>query len=200
MSLIKAATTWRTNGELIADCARLGYLQEDWRTLDPTFGRGGWWTQWGPHELVTHDIRLDRVDFRDLPYPDQTFQQAVFDPPYMAPGGRKTSTIGEMNDRFGMHEAARTPKENQELIDAGITELHRVLRPRGWLLVKCMDYVTGGKLWLGTHHTLTHSLSLGFDCVDRLEHIRSQGPQSQTTQVHARRNLSTLFVLKKGKT
>lgn len=31
---------WPSNGHLIADCARLGYLHKDWRTLDPTYGFG----------------------------------------------------------------------------------------------------------------------------------------------------------------
>lgn len=35
---------WANNAELIADCARLGYLRSDWLTLDPTYGNGRFWT------------------------------------------------------------------------------------------------------------------------------------------------------------
>jgi hypothetical protein len=35
---ILAATSWRSNAELIADCAALGYLRANWLTLDPTYG------------------------------------------------------------------------------------------------------------------------------------------------------------------
>lgn len=194
--LVMAATRWPTNGHLIADVARLGYFQADQRTLDPTYGRGRWWSEWRPDELVTHDLRLDGVDFRQLPEPDGYFDQIAFDPPYMAPGGRSKSTIHDFNDRFGLHTTARTPAENQELINGGLKELSRVLAPRGRLIVKCMDYVNGGRLFLGTHHTLAYAIELGLRVEDRLEHITKPGPQSQKRQVHARRNLSTLFVLR----
>lgn len=195
--LIKAVTAWPNNAALIADCARIGYLDGELVTLDPTYGRGMWWTKWRPTDLIMHDIRLDGVDFRHLPEADDSISQAVFDPPYMAPGGRKTSTIGDFNDRFGLHESARTPADNQVVINDGIGELARVLTHRAVLLVKCMDYVNSGRLFPGTHYTLTHALASGFRLVDRLEHVGRMGPQSQTTQVHARRNLSTMFVLER---
>lgn len=195
--LVLAVTSWLDNGALIADCARLGYLKPELLTLDPTYGRGGWWTRWRPDRLVAHDIRQDGVDFRELPELDGSVEQAVFDPPYMAPGGRKTSGLGDFNDRFGLHTAARTPAENQGLINGGVSDLYRVLADGALLLAKCMDYINGGAYFAGTHYTLTHALSVGFELVDRLEHARQPGPQSQTSQLHARRNLSTLFVLRK---
>lgn len=80
---ILAATKWRSNAELIRDVVRLGYLREDSVTLDATFGRGIWWKLWRPNILITHDIRQDGVDFRNLPESDNTFDVAVFDPPYV---------------------------------------------------------------------------------------------------------------------
>jgi tRNA G10 N-methylase Trm11 len=195
--LVLAATRWRSNAELIADCARLGYLREGDRTLDPTFGRGTWWKAWRPAELVAHDLAIDGVDFRDLPYADATFDAVAFDPPYVCVGGRTTSTMPEFQRRFGLAEAPRTPRLLQDLIDLGLAEMRRVVRPRGVVLVKCADYITGGRLWLGTHHTLSRSLELGFDVVDRLEHVGNARPQpKRSSQQHARRNLSTLFVLR----
>src|SRR5207249_1917773 len=35
---VMAISDRTTNAELIADCAALGYLRDDWRTLDPTYG------------------------------------------------------------------------------------------------------------------------------------------------------------------
>ncbi len=197
MSLIMAAHRWPTNAHLIADCARLGYLREEWRTLDPTYGRGTWWNEWQPVELVAHDIAIDGVDFRALPHADGEFEAAVFDPPYMAPGGRKTSTAHDFNDRFGLHTTPATPALNQAVNNAGLVEVGRVVQVGGFVLTKCMDYVNGGRVFWGTHLTLSHALNNGFELVDRMEHVRHPGPQSQTTQEHARRNLSTLLVLRK---
>lgn len=194
---VLAATRWRSNAELIADCARLGYLVEQQRTLDPTFGRGNWWKAWRPAELVAHDLAIDGVDFRELPYPDGTFDAVAFDPPYVCVGGRSTSTLPDFQQRFGLDVAPRTPALLQELINLGLAEMRRVVRPRGVVLVKCADYITGGRLWLGTHHTLSRALELGFDVVDRLEHVGNPRPQpARAAQRHARRNLSTLFVLR----
>lgn len=195
---VLAATTWNSNAELIEDCARLGYLRAEWRTLDGTYGRGIWWKNWRPDELVTHDIALDGVDFRRLPEADEFFDAIAFDPPYVSVGGRKTTTIPDFHDRFGLTDAPTSPAGVQQLINDGLDEMYRVLRRRGILLVKNQDYVSSGKLWPGTHYTLTHALSLGLELVDRLEHIGSPRPQpAHVRQVHARRNLSTLFVFRR---
>lgn len=196
-SPVLACTPWRTNAELIADCARLGYLKDTDRILDPTYGRGIWWQEWTPQELqkpVEHD-------FRDMDwFADASFDAVAYDPPYVSVGGRKTTTLPDMHDRYGLTDAPTTPKQLQKLINDGLTEMHRVVKPRGYVLTKCQDYVSSGKLWLGTHWTLTHALELGFECVDRLEHYGTPRPQPPgRRQVHARRNLSTLFVFRKGR-
>lgn len=195
---VLAATRWKTNADLILDVHRLGYLLDIDLTLDPTYGRGSWWKKWRPEKLTTHNRKEDGSDFRSLPYPDGAFDAIAYDPPYVAQGGRATSGIKEHLDRYGQYDCPATPTLLQESINDGLTEMHRLVRPRGIVLCKCKDYVSSGKLWLGTHHTLTHALALGFECVDRLEHIGSPGPQPPgRRQVHSRRNLSTLLVLRK---
>lgn len=190
---VLAATRWTTNAEMIEACAELGYLRREWLTLDPTYGRGIWWKKWAPERLICTD--RDTVDFRALPYPEASFDAVVFDPPYVCVGGRTTTGTPDMHDRYGLTDAPTSPAKLQRYINAGLTECARVVKPRGPVLVKCQDYVSSGKLWIGTHHTLTHGLVLGLELVDRLEMITSPRPQPPgRRQVHARRNLSTLFV------
>jgi len=222
---VLAASSWPTNADLIADVARLGYLTADRLTLDPTYGRGLWWKKWKPDELVAHDLRVDGTDFRALPYPDDTFEAIAFDPPYVSVGGRKTTGIGDLHDRFGLTDAPTSPAGVQELIDDGLVEMHRVAIPGAFVLVKCQDYVSSGRLWPGTHLTLSKALELGFELVDRFEHVAGVRPQPTgrsracttcrdgrpceleecsdgripTRQQHARRNVSTLFVLRSRK-
>lgn len=202
MAAVLAASRWATNADLIADCHRLGYLQPGDLVLDPTHGRGVWWKNWQPDRLVTLDAATPAQlagDFRHLPFAAATFDAVAYDPPYVSVGGRKTTGIPDFHNRFGLTTAPRSPRELQYLINVGLTETHRVVRPRGIVLVKCQDYVSSGKLWLGTHHTLTHALALKFSVLDRLEHIGDPRPQpGGRRQVHARRNLSTLFVLQAG--
>jgi tRNA G10 N-methylase Trm11 len=196
---VLAATAWPTNADLIADCARLGYLRDEWHTLDPTYGRGTWWRKFQPAHLTTHDLKIDGIDFRALPEPDDHFDAVAFDPPYVSMGGRATTTLGDYQERYGADTAPLSPAGVQTLINEGLCELQRVVRPRGIVLVKCQDYVSSGKLWAGTHKTLAFALELGFEYVDRLEHI-APAPRPQPPgrlQVHARRNLSTLLVLRR---
>jgi hypothetical protein len=195
---VLAATRWATNADLIVDCVRLGYLRDDWHTLDPTFEGGRWWTLWRPDNLTAHNRDEDGTDFRDLPYPAGTFDAIAYDPPYVSVGGRTTTGLPEFHARYGMEDAPSSPAALQALINDGLTEMARLVQPGGVVLVKCQDYVSSGRLWLGTHWTLTHGLSLGLVCIDRLEHVTSPRPQpAGRRQVHARRNLSTLFVLRK---
>jgi hypothetical protein len=197
---VLAASRWPDNGYLVADCARLGYLRVDWLTLDATFGEGNWWTRWRPDSLITNDLFKPadmRADFRNLPIRAASFDAAVFDPPYVAPGPREKSTVPDFHHRYGLDVAPSSPRDMQVLIEDGLDEVIRAVKPRGFILVKCCDYVWSGRVWWGTRHTWERGLSLGLELVDRLEHIGGTGPQSQITQVHARRNLSTLFVFQK---
>ena len=200
---VLAATAWPTNADMILDLVRLGYLIETDRVLDPTHGLGRWWTKWRPHHLVTSDVDPNKeaqstADFRDLPFPAESFDVVAYDPPYVCVGGRKTTGIPGMFDRYGLTNAPTTPARLQRLVNDGLIECHRVVRRRGLILAKCQDYVWGGRLWIGTHHTLTTALSLGMELVDRLEHLSGVRPQpGGRRQVHARRNFSTMLVLRR---
>jgi tRNA G10 N-methylase Trm11 len=200
--LVRAAYPWVDNGALIADLHALDYLRDE-LTLDPTYGRGLWWTTWRPAQLIVHDRKIDGTDFRHLPYGDAVFPQIAYDPPYVCPGGLKTSTIQAMHTAYGMNATAgpqrdfATPGQLQQIMNDGLTEMVRLLRPGGTIVTKAKDYIWSGRLWIGTHHVQAHALELGLQVIDRLEHVGSPGPQSQKRQVHARRNLSTMFVLRK---
>jgi hypothetical protein len=196
--VIKAATSWSSNAHMIEDCFSLGYLSQEALTLDPTYGRGGWWKRQKPNTLITHDLANDGINFHNLPYNDNHFDAVVYDPPYVATGGRSTTGIPDFFDRYGLKNAPRTPIDLQNYINKGLTECDRVLTSKGFLLVKCKDYISSGKLWIGTHHTLTHALNINLTLVDRLEYITSGVVQpANRRQIHARRNLSTLFIFKK---
>lgn len=218
-SPVLAADYWGTNAELITQCVRLRYLRKDWMVLDPTYGNGLWWTKFRPHNLIFHDIKIDGVDFTDLPYEDDQFDAVTYDPPYVSKGGRKTknASMQKHQKAYGLGDAPRTPALLQELIDAGLEECSRVLMPvrrsapGGYLLVRCQDYISGGKFWPGTYYTHRKAESLGLEQVDRFEFlVKKPRPQPKRTrldpktgrrvaskQQHARRNISTLLVYRK---
>lgn len=220
---VLAATYWPTNGHMIADLAKIGYLKKNLLTLDPTYGEGLWWTEWQPSEgkLFDHDLKIDGHDFRNLPYRDNYFGQITYDPPYVSVGGRDTSNIKVMYDAYGLRDAPTSPVKLQKLINEGLTEMYRLVRPArrlasgelsgGIVICKQMNYVSSGKLHLGIFHTMYHAWDLGFEIEAQLFHVRKSGgpqPQNRTKklkngkivkskQQHPHNNVSCALVLRK---
>ena len=196
---VLAAKAWETNADLIAEVATLYYSGGP--LLDTTYGLGGWWSKWQPEELVAHDIdptKGDGVSYHNLPHDDGSFSTIAFDPPYVARSSNEGTLSEDYHERYG-RKAGTSPAGIQEDIDSGLSECARVLARKGFLWVKCQDYITSGKLVPGTHNTIVTALECNLKCVDRFEHIatnpRPQPPGRR--QVHARRNLSTLLVFSK---
>lgn len=212
MRPVLAANSWPTNGHLITECVRLGYLKPTDHVLDPTGSKQAWWKVWRPDRLTVLNTAADGTDFRTLDYPDRTFDTIAYDPAYVATGGRETSTIKGMHDRYGMNgPETHTPEQVQAQIDEGLTEMVRVVKPArtkrdgGIILVKCKSYIWSGSFWPGAHYTWQHAMLLGLVQVDEFHHVGSPGPQPKRTradgrpavQQHARQNVSTLLVLRK---
>jgi hypothetical protein len=202
---VLAATPWASNAHLIVACHDLGYL--DGHVLDPTFGKGNWWTLWRPEKFTVHDLdpeKGDRIDYRNLPEPDGTFDAVAFNPPYVSPGGRTTTGLPEFHARYGM---ADTPKGARPLFEnnaLGFAECVRVLRSGGTIIYKSQDYIESGRYQPVTHWVVVDAPERGLEYVDRLEHVFGVRPQptknpdgSPRRQVHARRNCSTMLVFRK---
>lgn len=191
------------NANLIIQAAKLWIKPGD-NVLDVTFGGGKWWTRWCPQGLHAHDLALDGVDFRVLPEADGSIDVVVFDPPYTAKGGRKTSGISGFDDRYGLRDAGKSPLDVQMDIGGGISEAYRVLKPKGILLLKVADYISSGKFVQGHAHAVDAAIDVGFEQVDELIHWGRTGPQpkknrdgSPRRQVHSRRAHSFLCVFRK---
>lgn len=195
---VLAATEWQSNAEMILDCVRLGYLQARWETLDATYGAGVWWQKWRPAVLHT-PRREEGWDFTKMWFGDAAMDAVAFDPPYIATRSTRSKSFNALRDAYGLNDAPDKPGDVQNLINDGLTECYRVVKPGGIVLTKCQDYVWHNDvMWLGTHLTLTHALALGFRMQDRLEHLTVPRSQPCNVQRHARRNNSTLFVFRKA--
>jgi hypothetical protein len=189
---------WPSNGHLIADCARLGYLRKEWRTLDPTYGLGVFWSVWRPDVLIAHDLDPAKsptgqsVDATALPYWERTFDAVVIDGPYKLNGTPDEAIDG----RYGVQVATRW-QDRMDLLGKMLVEGARVLGD-GYLLWKCMDQVCSGKVRWQTYEFTAQAERLGLGLVDRLDFLSYRPQPGGTRQVTARRNCSTLLVFKRG--
>ncbi len=66
-------------------------------------------------------------DFKDIPYPDNTFKLAVFDPPHLVRAGKNSW----LSKKYGI-----LPEDWQSEIKQGFDECMRVLEPHGILIFK----------------------------------------------------------------
>jgi hypothetical protein len=191
---VLAIQKWASNAELIAACAELGYLRDNWPTLDPTYGHGTFWKLWRPQNLTACDLDPTKspegrsIDFTALPWDDGYFAAVVFDPPYKLNGTPDES----IDKRYGVHQSTRW-QDRMALIERGVYECARVL-DYGYLLVKCQDQVVSGRKVWQTDAVTAAAASSGLTKVDRFD-LLSYRPQPEgRRQVHAHSCSSQLLV------
>ena len=77
----------------------------------------------------TLNIKPDIIaDFRNIPFPDESFHLVVFDPPHLIQAGENSW----MAEKYGKLD----PENWQETIRGGVCECMRVLKPYGTLVFK----------------------------------------------------------------
>ena len=77
--------------------------------------------------LIKPDVNMD---FRNMPYPDNTFKIVVFDPPHLLHAGARSW----LAQKYGI-----LPKEWKVYLKAGFQECMRVLETNGILVFKWND-------------------------------------------------------------
>ena len=173
-----------SNAELMRAVAPL-YLTGS--VLDVTYGEGKWWERFQPEMFGCHDLKIDGVDFRDLPEADRQFDTVVYDPPYTISGGKSGPSMYQnqpggtarpvgFQERYGIG-CRNLDEPLASLILKGLAECCRVADR--WVLVKCMEFAKGtGRT--GFHDTPTivtnRAADLGWIKHDQIVHHTGTGP------------------------
>lgn len=205
---VPAIGDWATNAHMISDVAKLGYL--DGHVLDATYGDGAFWTIWEPDLLTASDLYKDpapiayasavaldgahRWDYKHLPVKDNAYASVVFDPPYKMSG---TPALGEFDETYGIDKPVRYQERLVDIVQGAIECFRACSR---YTLIKCQDQVVSGQVVWQTDLLTLAIKTHGGRKVDRFDYVHFGRPQPPgRTQVHARRNHSTLLVFtKKG--
>jgi len=187
----------RSNAELMAECAELGYL--DGTVLDMTYGMGAFWRRHEPQRLiamdryVTHRFRLNVLaDATCLPFDNRSVDSAVFDPPYKLNGTSTDIGPSMLDARYGVGGSYTPAAVRHALLLDGTSEALRVARR--YVLVKCADQISSGKYNAQTFMVWNRAMEHGATMVDMLHVMGSREQPYGTRQLHARRNYSSLLV------
>ena len=182
-----------TNAELMENVARL-WIKDGDVIADVTYGRGAFWKRL-PEPYAKHDLALDGVDCRDLPYAENTFDCVVIDPPYRPGHGSKGFGENGMAKAYQLGPLD-TINDVLDLYRAAIVEAWRVLVPGGRLMVKCQDLSYANRLHLVTLDVLRDITENGFELADQFLLVNTPNLSSGAWkgQERARRSHSVLWV------
>lgn len=110
----RLGSSFSTNPGAISALVAL-YLRPGQMVIDPTYGKGVFWREVDTSDYACHfsDLADDGIDFRDLPYDDDSADWVVLDPPYRY--NPRTATHPEgLDGNYRVHGA---PKNIQGVID-----------------------------------------------------------------------------------
>jgi hypothetical protein len=187
------------NADLIAEVAKL-YLSPSQTVLDVTYGKGVFWRKVDVTAFDFHGYDIaargkQKGDFKRVKAADESVDHVIFDPPYMHNPGKPM-----VNARYRNRET-HTGKYHADILRdyrIGMSEAYRILRRGGLLWVKCQDEIESGlQRWshIEIYLAARRMGFLGKDLFLLVPHSRT--PMRHTTQLHARKAHSYLWLLEK---
>lgn len=118
---------WHPENKDRDDCLYIDRRQEPGGFIDADYDMNR-----NPGYAVDPD---EQQDFRDLPYPDESFNLVVFDPPHAIREGGMEQLTGITHKKWGCLAAETWQSDLRE----GFNELWRVLKTGGTLILKFAD-------------------------------------------------------------
>jgi hypothetical protein len=189
----------RTSARAIADLVTLGYLNRDQAVLDMTYGKGRFWREWRPRFLTTNDINPERhalfsFDFCDMPCWDGLFDVTAFDPPFKLNG---TGGRGPGDEAYGVEGRYQSLGFIIDQCEQGFSEAVRVTKPRGLILYKTQNQISGGRSRRLAAWMEGFAEEKGCRFEDELYICGHRAQPNGRPQRHARNNVSVIQVYRK---
>lgn len=201
------------NADIFPDILKL-HVPEGSLVADVTWGKGVFWKNvpQNAYRVKGSDIATG-VDCLDLPYEDKSIDCVVLDPPYMEGFYRQETKhkAGSGTHKSFADAYSNGDEKNGDSLNTGAKkwhaavtdmyfkagkEAHRVLRPKGILIVKCQDEVSANKQYLTHVEIINEYEKLGYYTKDLFVVVRTGKPAVSRLkqQVHARKNHSYFLV------
>ena len=192
-----------TNADLFPDIMKV-YAEPGDVILDMTYGRGVFWSniEKGKYTLIENDKDKKKgqlsADLRAMPFAEETFDVVIMDPPYVFGAGGKDMLDKQYGNNEYRKQGSPGPDAVVELFRSGISEANRLLKNDGILIVKCMDFISGGKQQRISIRVLEEAIDRGLTDEDLFVLHQSGNPiMRHNYQLHARKNHSYFWVFRK---
>ena len=186
------------NEDLIPQVLEI-YAKDGFKIADVTYGNGNFWKRvdLDKYKFFPSDLKTNGIDFRELPYEDNSLDIVVLDPPYMHSSSTPIIETLDTTYRNNKRDGWGT-KYVYDLYCKGILEAYRTLKEKGLLLLKCQDQIESGKNQFDHIVFYNMAIEIGFFGEDLFILSRNGTPMMRHNyQLHARKNHSYLWVFRK---
>lgn len=154
--------------EIIKNIIKL-HIEKGVIDCDPTYSTGVFYKKSG---IVAPEYKFDlhpqsegvvKSNSINLPLEDETLDSIMFDPPFVVSKGpslknpKKGSNI--ISTRFSSYESIPLL---WEYYTKSLNEFYRILKPKGMLIFKCQDTVSGGKNYFSHSYVMNKALEIGY--------------------------------------
>jgi len=193
--------------EIINNIIKL-HIEKGVIDCDPTYSTGVFYKK---NKITPPELKFDlypqsgdiiKSNSNNLPLDDETLDSIMFDPPFVVSKGpslknpKKGSNI--ISSRFSSYESIPLL---WEYYSQSLKEFYRVLKPKGVLIFKCQDTVSGGKNYFSHSFVMNKALEIGYYPKDLFVLMAKSRLISgnMKNQQHARKFHSYFWVFQKKK-
>ncbi len=170
--------------------------------LDPTYSVGNFYKRIPEpkykFDLYPQTAGVIKADARALPVKSESIRTIMFDPPFLVGGWTAGKSPGIMKLKYGYYKNITSL---WNMYAGALKELHRILKPRGILIFKCQDTISGRKQYFSHIEIYNLAIKQGFyvkDLFILLARNRAIGFNHHNQQ-HARKYHSYFWVFIKIK-
>ena len=185
------------NEDLLPEIMNI-YAKDGDKIADVTYGRGNFWKKMDmtKYKFYPSDL-MTGIDFRNLPYTNDTFDIVVIDPPYMH--SSSCPIIDDLDSTYRNNKRGGWgTKYVHQLYAEGMLEGYRTLKNKGLLMVKCQDQIESGKNQFDHITIFNFAVQMNFLPEDLFVLTRNGTPMMRHNyQLHARKNHSYMWVFRK---